>query len=186
MTCLMRGRTARFRSCVACFVFAAAHVGCSKPSESTDARRSPRPPPSATVTIPAALHLDVEIDGAPAAPIDATRLTATRPDYSDDEHRAWRVSTLVGPAAARPGAVVSATGAGGVSLEMPAPSASSEPAPTLSLNRRGDVVVGLVAPDDPFPEYHGRGGRLNRPGDRLPRLLSPTALRVFLAGDGGH
>jgi len=153
---------------------------CSKPSESTDAKRSPRPPPSAEEIIPPALHLDVEIAGAPAPPIDAARLSATKPDYADDEHRAWRIATLLGPAAARPGAIVSAIGDKGVSLDMPAPAGSTDPVPTLWLNRRGDVMAGLVAPDDPLPGYHGKGGRLNRPGDPLPRLVSPTRLKLTL------
>ena len=156
---------------------------CSKPSESTDAKRSPRPPPSASQTIPPELHVEVEVDGAPQAAIDAARLGAIKPDFTNEEHRVWRLSTLVGPAAAQPGAVVAAVGDNGVTLEMPVPATPSDPLPTLSLNRRGDVVVGLVDPQDPFPGYHGRGGRLNRPGDRLPRLYGPTRIRVLAARD---
>jgi hypothetical protein len=159
---------------------AVAACGCSKSSEVTDAKRSPKPPPAETVTIPAALHVDVEIDGAPAPAIDAARLTATKPDFSDEEHRAWRVATLLGATATRPGVVVTALGDKGLSLEMRPGSAPGEPAPALSLNRRGEVVAGLVAPDDPFPDFHGKGGRLNRPGDPLPRMSGPTKLRVFV------
>jgi hypothetical protein len=128
------------------------------------------------------VHIDVEIDGVAAAAIDAPRLSAAKPDFADDEHRSWRLATLVGPAATRPGAVVAAVGDKGVALEMPAGASASDPTPVLSLNRRGDVVVGLVTPDDPFPDFHGKGGRLNRPGDPLPRLASPTKLRVYVAG----
>ena len=46
-------------------------VACSKPSESTDAKRSPRPPPSATVIIPAGVHVDVEVDGVASPAVDA-------------------------------------------------------------------------------------------------------------------
>ena len=156
---------------------------CSKPSETTDAKRSPKPPPPAasSVAIPGAVHLDVEIDGAPVAPIDAARLAASKPDFVDDNHRAWRIVTLVGPSASRPGAVVTAVGDKGLSLEMPAPVGPKDPIPALSLNRRGEVVVGLVAPDDPFPDYHGTGGRLSRPGDPLPHLAAPTKLRVYVS-----
>jgi hypothetical protein len=63
---------------------------------------------------------------------------------------------------------------------MPAPASPDAPVPTLSLNRRGEVIVGLVAPDDPFPGYHGRGGRLSRPGDPLPHLAGPLKLRIFV------
>jgi hypothetical protein len=156
---------------------------CSKTSETTDAKRSPKPPPPAasSVAIPASVHLDVEIDGAPAAAIDGARLAASKPDFVDDEHRAWRIVTLVGPAAGRPGAIVAAVGDKGLSLDMPAPAGPKDPVPALSLNRRGEVVVGLVAPDEPFPDYHGRGGRLSRPGDPLPHLAAPTKLRVYVS-----
>jgi hypothetical protein len=161
-------------------VAAALAWGCSKTSDSTDAKRSPKPPPAEELSIPAALHVDVEIDGAPAPAIDAAKLGATKPDFSDDEHRAWRVVTLVGPAAARPGVVVTAMAAQGLSLEMRPGAAPADPVPVLSLNRRGELHVGLVTPDDPFPGFHGKGGRLNRPGDPLPHLAGLTKLRVYV------
>ena len=46
--------------------------------------------------------------------------------------------------------------------------------PVLFLTRRGDVVVAAVDPKDPFPKYHGQGGRLHRAGDTMPRI-SPVA-----------
>jgi hypothetical protein len=155
---------------------------CSKPSETTDAKRSPKPPPPAASSdaIPASVHVDVEIDGAPAAPIDAARLAGSKPDFVDEDHRAWRIVTLLGPTASRAGAVVAAVGDKGLSLDMPAPNGPKDPVPALSLNRRGEIVVGLVAPDAPFPDYHGRGGRLSRPGDPLPHLAGPTKLRVYV------
>jgi hypothetical protein len=174
-------RTLGTRALLAALAVVIAACGCSRPSESTDAKRSPKPPPAETVTIPAALHVDVEIDGAPAPAIDAARLTATKPDFSDEEHRAWRLATLLGTPATRPGVAFSAIGDKGLSLEMRPGAAPSDPAPALSLNRRGEVVVGLVAPDDPFPDFHGKGGRLNRPGDPLPRVSGPTKLRVYVA-----
>jgi hypothetical protein len=158
----------------------ALECACSKPSETTDAKRSPKPPPAEPVAIPAAVRVDVEIDGAPAPAIDAAKLGATKPDFGDEEHRAWRVATLVGAAAARPGVVISAMGAQGLSLEMRPGAAPADPAPVLSLNRRGELHVGLVTPDDPFPDFHGKGGRLARPGDPLPRLAGPTKLRIYV------
>jgi hypothetical protein len=157
-------------------------AACSKTSDSVDAKRSPKPPPAASVAVPAGLHVDVEIDGVPASPIDAARLTATTPDFQDDDHRAWRVTTLLGAAAARPGVVVAAVGDKGVSVEMRPGPGPNDPTPVLSLNRRGDVVAELLAPDAPFPDFHGKGGRLNRPGDPTPRLPSPVRLRVFVPG----
>jgi hypothetical protein len=154
---------------------------CSKPSDTTDAKRSPKPPPSANVTVPAALHIEIEVDGAPRPVLDAAHLSAVPPDFSDDEHRAWRLTALVGPAGSRPGVVIDAVGDKGLGLEMHPTAGSGDPVPVLSLNRRGEVVVELVAPDDPFPDFHGKGGRLNRPGDPLPRMANPTRLRVYLS-----
>src|SRR5581483_9775279 len=124
-------------------------LACSRPSDSTDAKRSPKPPPGASVVVPPALRIDVEIDGTAAPPIDAARLTATKPDFADDEHRAWRVATLVGAAAARPGVVVVAVGDKGVSLEMQTGGYPLNALPVLSLNRRAEVVVGMRSADDP-------------------------------------
>jgi hypothetical protein len=160
-------------------------AACSKTSETVDAKRSPKPPPAASVVVPSGLHVDVEIDGAPAAPIDAAKLTATAPDFQDEDHRAWRVATLVGLAASRPGVVVAAVGDKGVSVEMRPGPGPGDPTPVLSLNRRGDVVAELLAPDAPFPDFHGKGGRLNRPGDTTPRLSSPVRLRVYVPGASG-
>lgn len=158
-------------------------AACSKPSETTDAKRSPKPPPppASSVSVPASVHLDVEIDGASAPAIDSARLAGSKPDFADEDHRAWSIVTLVGPAASRPSTVVTAVGDKGLSLEMPAPTGPKDPVPALSLNRRGEVIVGLLAPDDPFPDYHGRGGRLSRPGDPLPHLAAPTKLRVYVS-----
>ena len=45
------------------------------------------------------------------------------------------------------------------------------------------MVAAALRADDPFPDYHGQGGRLRRPGDPMPRLLSPLArLRVVMPG----
>jgi hypothetical protein len=159
-------------------LIAAFAVACSKPSESTDAKRTPKPPPPASGEIAGALHIDVEIDGAPAAPIDAARLAVTKPDYQNEEHRAWKIATLLGPGADLEGAVVSATGEKGLTISVPRPTSATDPTAVLVVNRRGDVMVATVSPDEPFPPYHGRGGRLNRPGDHLPRVEGVTKISV--------
>ena len=157
-----------------------ASASCSKPGDTVDAKRTPKPPPASSVAVPASLHVDVLIDGAPAPAIDAARLASTAPDFSDEDHRAWRVATLVGPAAARPGVVITAEGDKGVAVEMRPGPGPNDPTPVLSLNRRGDLVAEVVTPDAPFPGFHGKGGRLSRPGDPTPRLPSPIRLRVYL------
>jgi hypothetical protein len=40
----------------------------------------------------------------------------------------------------------------------------------IYLTRRGDVIVAALDPKDPFPRWHGEGGRLRRAGDPTPRL----------------
>jgi hypothetical protein len=165
-----------------CALVLALASACSRPSEITDAKRSPKPPPAESLAIPSGLHVDVEIDGAATPAIDAARLGAIPPSFSDADHRAWKLATVLGAPAERPGVVFSAVSDKGVALELRPAASATDPTPVLELNRRGEVRVGLVAPDDPFPEFHGKGGRLNRPGDPLPHVSSPTKLRVYLAG----
>jgi hypothetical protein len=40
------------------------------------------------------------------------------------------------------------------------------------------VVVTVVLPENPFPDYHRQGGRLRRPGDLTPRISPVSRLRV--------
>ncbi len=158
------------------FAFAA----CTKASESTDAKRMPKPPPPApSADVGDAVRILVEIDGVASPPIDAAKLNATPPDFKDDEHRAWRIATLLGPSAAGPSALVTVSGSQqDVSIAMRNPKAPGDPLPVLSLNRRGEAMAGLVPADQPFPAYHGQGGRLSRPGDPLPRIVGVTTIRV--------
>jgi hypothetical protein len=48
----------------------------------------------------------------------------------------------------------------------------------LFLTRRGEVMVAAVDPKDPFPRYHGQGGRLRRGGDPMPRVAPVARLAV--------
>lgn len=165
---------------------AAATLGCQKASESTESKRLPKPPPPPASTADiASFTIDVEIDGAQAPALTAAKLDATPPDYRDDEHRAWRLSTLLGPTTERDGAVIAVTGQKDITIVMKTPRAKADALPVLSLNRRGEVLIGVVPPDQPFPAYHGQGGRLARPGDPLPRISAVTRIRVYLAPDAG-
>src|SRR5439155_16945324 len=92
-------------------LFVLSALGCTKASESSDAKRMPKPPPAPSAESSPALRVTVEIDGAPQPPIDAAKLAAIPPDFKDDEHRAWRAGTLLGPQAARAGATITVTGA---------------------------------------------------------------------------
>jgi hypothetical protein len=155
---------------------------CTKASESQDAKRMPKPPPVASAEPSAPVRIDVEIDGKPAPTIDAARLAAVKPDFEDDERRAWKIVTLLGPAADRDGVSITVTGEKGLALVAKPPRAKTDPVPVLTTNRRGDPHFALVPADEPFPAYHGRGGRLARPGDPLPRISGVTRISVSMDG----
>jgi hypothetical protein len=154
-------------------------VGCQKASDTSDAKRRPNPPPTvAPVDPPAGLRIPVEIDGKPAAPIDAARLRALPPDFQDSERRAWRFVTLLGPTATAEDHEVAAVGEDNVAVLFPRPSSATDPQPVLMINRRGDVIATLLSPSAPFPAYHGEGGRLGRPGDPRPHVAPVARLRI--------
>jgi hypothetical protein len=157
------------------FLLAAA---CSKAGDEAKAKRSPLSPPPSEVKIPAELNIPVEIDGEEAEPVTAARLSALAPDFADHDRRAWRLTRVLGDAFAAPGSAVEAVGKTGVGISMARPEGDGGPQPVLYLTRRGEVVAAVVEPDDPFPDYHGLGGRLRRPGDPLPRVLPVVSLRV--------
>lgn len=158
-------------------------VACQKASESTEGKRMPKPPPPASGAPSTSLSIAVDVDGNAGSAIDAAKLDATPPDYRDEEHRAWKLSTLVGPSADRDGSAIAVTGQNNMTIVMRTAKTKADSLPVLSINRRGEVMVGMVSPDQPFPAYHGRGGRLNRPGDPLPRIAAVTKIRVYREGD---
>jgi len=157
--------------------FAVATGGCSRAGEESEGKRTPIPPPPRQVSIPADLRIAVTIDGVAQPPIDAAALGAQAPDFADDERRAWKLTRLV-PAFDRTGAVVEAHGQGGVAIKLRRPAEAGAPQPVLFLTRRGGVAVTLVDPVEPFPTYHGQGGRLRRPGDPLPHLSPVHELAI--------
>jgi hypothetical protein len=154
-------------------------AACSRASDESEAKRAPKAPPPARVDVPAGLSIAVTIDGVAAAPLTAARLTSVPPDFQDEERRAWKVARLI-PEADRVGATIEARGAGGVAIKVPRPSTDAEPQPVLMLTRRGDVIVSLVDPANPFPPYHGQGGQLRRPGDTQPRLSAVTTISITM------
>lgn len=162
---------------IAIVSLAVALVACSRASDESRSKRSPTPPPPPTVVIPSGLRIPVSIDGVPSAPIDAARLEHLAPDFADEERRAWRLTTLV-PAFDQPGRAIEADGTPGMSIRLDRTEASAPLVPVLFLTRRGDVVVTVLDPAEPFPQFHGQGGRLRRPGDTQPHVSPVTALRV--------
>ena len=172
-----RGVRARWPVLISIVAGLASAVGCSRASEESEAKRSPVPPPPPRSRSPTICGSTVTVDGAAATPITAASLTALAPDFHDDDRRAWKLTRIV-PTLARPGAAIEARGNGGISIRVVTPRAAEEPQPVLFLTRRGDAVVTLVDPADPFPGYHGQGGQLRRQGDPLPRLSGVVALAI--------
>ncbi|MBX3159167.1 MAG: hypothetical protein KF773_24575 [Deltaproteobacteria bacterium] len=150
-------------------------LGCSRASSEGEAKQWPEPPPQRDVPIPANVEIAVTIDGAPGAAITTGTLRGAKPDFVDEERKAWRVGTLVGDARA-PG-TVEAVSSDGLAIRYPHPTADGLE-PVLYLTRRGELSVGMVDPKDPFPRYHGQGGRLHRPGDSKPRVPSVAKLHI--------
>src|SRR3569623_1176158 len=143
-------------------------VACSKATKESD--RLQREAPGSAVQVPD-VSIVVTVDGAERGAITSATLARTKPDFVDPERRAWRVATLVPEAVT--GTVVEAAGPTGVAVKFAQPTPDGLE-PVRYLTRRGDLVVAAVDPKDPFPKYHGQGGRMHRAGDTMPRV-SPVA-----------
>lgn len=171
------------RSFVAVLFFAL--VACKRSSDQNESKRMPKPPPPPDAEASPELHIVVEIDGRAAATIDAAKLASTKADFVDAERRAWRIETLVGAAAQRDGTVIAVTGEKGMTVMLRQPKTDKDPLAVLAVSRRGDVVAAMVEKEDPFPPYHGHGGRLGRRGDPLPRIAGVTKIAVSVEPGGG-
>jgi hypothetical protein len=150
-------------------------AACSKASNEAQTRQWPELPPGKEVSIPAKLEIAVTVDGAARPAITADTLRGVSPDYSDDERKAWKIPSLVGEAG--PPGVVEATSPAGVSVKFSHPTPEGLE-PVLFLTRRGEVIVAALDPKDPFPRYHGQGGRLHRAGDQMPRVAPVSKLDI--------
>ena len=158
----------------AVFAIFALAVACGKPSEEGEAKQWPKEQPPADVAIPADLSIVVVVDDQPRAPITADVLRRTKPDFVDAERKAWRITTLVG---ALPTGTVEAASPNGISVKFQHPTPEGLE-PVLFLTRRGEVIVSALDPKDPFPRFHGQGGRLARKGDPLPHVSSVAKLEI--------
>lgn len=150
--------------------------GCSRASTEGEAKQWATPPPAKDIPIPANLHIAITVDGAARPAITGDSLGGAKPDFADDDHKAWLIPTLVseaGPA----GSSVEAVSATGVSLKFARPTAEGLE-PVLFLTRRGDVIVSALDPKAPFPRYHGQGGRLRRAGDPMPRVSAVARIEI--------
>lgn len=157
-------------------VIVVALAACSRASDSGEAKKWQEVPPPKEVAVPAGLSIAITVDGAELPPITSKTLEATKPDFLDSDHRAWRIPTLVSEAAPE-GTTIEAASPNGVAVKFAHPGPEGLE-PVLFLTRRGEVIVAAVDPKDPFPRYHGQGSRLRRPGDTMPRVAPVTKLAI--------
>jgi len=151
-------------------------VGCAKASDEGEAKQWPTQPPPKDVTIPPNLSIDVSVNGAAKGPITASTLRLAKPDFADEDRKAWLIPKLI-PDASAPGTTVEAVGPGGFSVKFAHPTTEGLE-PVLFLTRRGDVIVAAVDPKDPFPRWHTLGGRLRRAGDPMPHVVPVSRLEI--------
>jgi len=152
-------------------------AACSRASDENEVRQwQTPPPPKDGIPIPTSLSIDVTIDGGNKTAITSNVLGAAKPDFADADHKAWLIPTLV-PAAAPRGTTIEAVSPAGVSVKFTHPTADGLE-PVLFLSRRGDVIIAAVDPKDPFPRYHGQGGRLRRAGDPLPHVGPVSRIEI--------
>jgi hypothetical protein len=149
---------------------------CSRASDEGETKQWAATPPAKASPPPKDLNIEIRVDGAVKGAITAETLRAAKPDFADEERTAWLIPTLV-PEAAPSGTTVEAVSPMGVSLKFAHPAAEGFE-PVLFLTRRGEVIVSAVDPKDPFPRYHGQGGRLHRIGDSLPRIGPVARLEI--------
>jgi hypothetical protein len=153
--------------------------GCSRASNEGEARQWAAVPPDKGIAIPAGLDIAVAVDGSPRTAITHDTLARIKPDFADDEHKAWLVAGLVAEARAT-GSTIEAVSSTGISVKFNRPAADGlEPA--IFLTRRGDIIVAALDPRDPFPRYHGQGGRLRRAGDPMPRSTAVARIEISRA-----
>ena len=152
-------------------------VACSRASDEGEAKQWPKaPPPAKNLPPPTDLAIQIKVDGSDKGTITAATLTGLKPDFEDAERTAWLIPTLV-PDAGPAGTTVEAVSPAGVSVKFDRPSAAGLE-PVLFLTRRGEIIVSLIDPKDPFPRYHGQGGRLHRAGDSWPRVVPVQRLEI--------
>jgi hypothetical protein len=141
-----------------------------------------RPEPEAAP--PADLQIRVEIDGKPLSTIAAVDLAAN-PDIEDEHRQAWKLERLVPQLADARQLVVEQSD--GQRVVLPLTDSIEAANIALVLNRKGEVVLAALDPDNPFPAYHGRGGNRGRaPGEERIRDLSWLRLRSRLSERGNR
>jgi hypothetical protein len=151
-------------------------VACGKTSDHSETKQWQSAPPPPKIDVPAGVSIAVDVDGQGRAPITTATLESMKPDFVDVEHRVWLIPTLVADAAA-PGTSIEALAPTGMSIRLGHPMPDGYE-PALFLSRRGELKVGAIDPKDPFPPWHGQGGRLHRAGDSMPHVGPVAKLAI--------
>lgn len=152
-------------------------AACGKSEPANEGKRMPAPPPNVKREIPADVNIAVTVDGETKPPITQAVLLATPPDWSDkDQRKAWRIAKLVGVEEAVDRAFAITGTTNNITVEFPAKSTANALVPALALSQRGTLVVEFVDPADPFPRFHGEGGRLGRSPESEPRVAGVTRI----------
>lgn len=152
------------KRCVLIAALSALLLSCSSPGE-------PRAP------VPADLKILVELDGHALPAIDAAAL-AVAPDLEDEHRVAWRLRRFVPQIERASQLVVEKRDGERVVLPLGGDDGPLAADIALLLNRKGEVVLGSLDPDNPFPAFHGRGGNRGRGQQSEERIRDPRWLRL--------
>jgi hypothetical protein len=155
-------------------------VACGKSEPANEGKRMPAAPPSAkTREVPADLKITVIVDGQERPAITRDSLVATAPEWADTQgHKGWRVAKLVGVDESTDRWFAITGTANNITVEFQAKSDANALVPALTLSQRGQMVLELVDPADPFPRFHGEGGRLGRSPESEPRVAGVTRIEA--------
>ncbi len=113
-------------------------------------------------------RVPVEIQGASSFAIDRALLDRVPADYTEEDRKAWRLSSLVGVAALGGGATVEVEDAQGQRVVLAQPSdLVAGLVPVVTVNRAGELRMALARNDgdEIFASFHGRGGNRGRGGE---------------------
>lgn len=135
------------------------------------------PEASSEAAVPDGVRVTVEINGGEGAPITSETLRATPPSFHDADHRAWLLKTVLPATAVRPGTELEVEEEDGTRTIFARIGAPEENEPALMVNRKGQVLIVLIDPDNPFPAFHGRGGNRGQ-GGRANRVRGVVGLRL--------
>jgi hypothetical protein len=113
------------------------------------------------------MRIPIERDDKTLVVVDRVLLDRTPADFSDDERKAWRLSTLIAPRAIDARTTIEVEDAKGARIVVVQPSDTLEGRQAiLTVNRQGELRMAVTRPDeDVFASFHGRGGNRGRGGD---------------------